>query len=128
MSSQVTQSEQELLAHVLQMLGTGQATTQNLDDYVIGYAVLGRIVAVAQGEAERAEQERKVAWAREFANAKSSTEKVSDKLAEVKADLAVEDLRFAEIKARERLTNLRNTWQAIEQAINAIKFLGRNGA
>jgi hypothetical protein len=49
-------------------------------------------------------------------------------LAEVKADLAVEDLRFAEIKARERLTNLRNTWQAIEQAINAIKFLGRNGA
>ena len=128
MSSQVTQSETELLAHVLQMLGTGQATTQNLDDYVIGYAVLGRIVAVAQGEAERAEQERKVAWAREFANAKSSTGKVSDKLADVKADLAVEDRRFAEIKARERLTNLRNTWQAIEQAINAIKFLGRNGA
>ena len=128
MSSQVSQSETELLAHVLQMLGTGQATTQNLDDYVIGYAVLGRIVAVAQGEAERAEQERKIAWAREFANAKSSADKCSDKLAEVKADLAVEALRFAEIKSRERLTNLRNTWQAIEQAINAIKFLGRNGA
>ena len=128
MSSQVTQSEQELLAHVLQMLGTGQATTHNLDDYVIGYAVLGRIVAIAQGEAERAEQERKVSWARAFADAKSSPEKTSDKLAEVKADLVVESLRLKEINARERLTNLRNTWQAVEQAINAIKFLGRNGA
>jgi hypothetical protein len=127
-SNTVTQSEQELLAHVLQMLGTGQATTQNLDDYVIGYAVLGRIVAIAQGEAERAEQERKVAWSRAFADAKASPEKTSDKLAEVKADLAVESLRLKEINSRERLTNLRNTWQAVEQAINAIKFLGRNGA
>jgi hypothetical protein len=110
------------------MLGTGQATTQNLDDYLIGYAVLGRIVAIAQGESERSEQERKIAWARAFADAKSSPEKTSDKLAEVKADLVVESLRLKEINARERLTNLRNTWQAVEQAINAIKFLGRNGA
>ena len=53
--------------------------------------------------------------------------KVSDKLAEMQAEIQVEDHRIREIKAREKLTNLRNTWQAVEQAMNAIKFLGRNG-
>lgn len=124
---QVSDREQQILAHVLEMLGTGQATVANLDDYVIGYAVLGRIVAIAQGEAETAEQERKFAWARAFAESKLSG-KVSDKLAETQADIVVADHRIREIKAREKLTNLRNTWLAVEQAINAIKFLGRNGA
>ena len=124
---QVSDREQQILAHVLEMLGTGQATVANLDDYVIGYAVLGRIVSIAQGEAETAEQERKLAWARAFSESKLSG-KVSDKLAETQADIIVVDHKYREIKAREKLTNLRNTWLAVEQAINAIKFLGRNGA
>ena len=64
--------------------------------------------------------------ARAFSESKMSG-KVSDKLAEMRAEIQVEDHRHREIRAREKLTNLRNTWQAVEQAMNAIKFLGRNG-
>jgi translation initiation factor IF-1 len=123
---QVSDREQQILARVLEMLGSGQASVADLEDYVIGYSVLGRIVALAQGEAETAEQERKLAWARAFSESKMSG-KVSDKLAEMQAEIQVEDHRHREIRAREKLTNLRNTWQAVEQAMNAIKFLGRNG-
>lgn len=123
----ITQQEQRILAHVLEMLGTGHAGPGDLEDYLIGYAVLGRLVAIAQGNAEMAEQERKIAWARAFAEAKHGENKVSDKMAENSADLSISELKYTEIQAREKLTNLKNTWLAVEQAINAIKFLGRQG-
>jgi len=123
----ITQQDQRILAATLQMLGSGQVTSQNLDDFVISYATLGRLVAMAQGEAEGAEQDRKVEWAKCFTEAKSGENKVSDKMAEVAADLAVADLRDKEIRARERLTMLKNTRESVWESINAIKYLGRMG-
>lgn len=123
----ITQQDQRILALTLQMLGSGQVTSQNLDDFVISYSTLGRLVAIAQGEAEKAEQDRKIEWAKAFTEAKMGENKVSDKMAEVQADLAVADLRNNEIKARERMTMLKNTRESVWEGINAIKYLGRMG-
>lgn len=123
----VTPQEQRILAQVLQMLGTGNATSQHLEDYLIGYSVLGRLVSMAQGEAESAEQTRKLAWARAFSNAKLSETKPSDRLAEALAEVEIADLKNAEIRAREKLTNLKNTREAVQEAIWAIKFVERQG-
>lgn len=124
---QITEQEQRVLARVLQMLGSGNALSQDLEDYVVGFHVLGRLVALAQADVELIEQQRKVAFARAFAEAKSSEERVSDRVAESLAEVAVEHLRFKEVRAREKWTNLKNTRESVEQAINAIKYLGRNG-
>lgn len=123
----ISPQEQRVLAQVLQMLGTGTATSQHLEDYLIGYAVLGRLVSMAQGEAETAEQTRKLAWARAFSDAKLSEAKPSDRLAEAMAEVEVSELKTAEIRAREKLSNLKATREAVQEAIWAIKFVERQG-
>jgi hypothetical protein len=48
-------------------------------------------------------------------------------MAGVNADLATQDLGIKEIEARKNLAHLKNAKDSIEQAINAVKFLSRNG-
>lgn len=120
-----SEQEQRILASVLQMLGSGQATSQNLEDYLIAYQVLGRLVAVAQGESEMAEAIRKVEWAKSFSGHKRGEDKVSDRTAEALADEETADLRKIEVKARENWMKLKNTRESVWEAIQAIKFLGR---
>jgi hypothetical protein len=123
----VTPQEQRVLANALQLLGSGEALAQHLEDYVVAYAVLGRLAAVAQGEAEMAEQDRKIAWAQAFSGAKQREGKVTNQEAEMLADLEVDQMRRLEIQKREKAAKLKATRESIEQAINAIKFLARNG-
>lgn len=124
----VTEQDQRVLAHVLEMLGSGQALSQDLEDYVIGFSVLGNLVAIAQGEYELLEQQRKVEWARAFTAAKTGEEKVSDKTAEALADITVDPVRRREIAAKEKLTTLKGIRDSIQEAIWAIKSLSKSGA
>jgi len=121
----MTEQEARILGKVLEMLGSGSPTTQNLDDYIVAYQILGNLVAHAQGESETAEMVTKLAWAEEFAKAKE--EKISDMVAKAKADVAVHSLRMAEVKAHEKWAKLKATRESVWEAVNAIKFLGRNG-
>lgn len=136
----VSEQEQRVFAKVLQMLGSGQPTVQHIDDYIVGHAVLGRLIAVQQGIAEDIENQRKVAWAQAFTDAKMPPKMVdgttvqvgnfkppSDRACEAFADLAVAEMRTKEAKAREKLTMLKNTRDSVWEAINAIKYLGRQG-
>lgn len=121
----VSEQEQRILAATLRMLGSGQATAQNLEDYLISYQVLGTLVAIAQGESEMAEATRKVEWAKAFGRYKRGEEKLSDRTAEALADEETADLRRLEVKSRENWMKLKNTRESVWEAIQAIKFLGR---
>lgn len=121
---QVTEQEERILAETLRMLGSGVTANENLEDFLISFSVLGRLVSVQQGECELLEQQRKVEWARSFTQAKLEA-KISDKVAESLADIAVDSLRKKEIKAREKLILLKNTMESVREAIWALKYLGK---
>jgi hypothetical protein len=120
-------SEQDniVLGRVIEMMATGQPTVQNLDDFLVAYHTLGRLVAIAQGDMETLEQVRKQTFAQAFIDAKRSTDKPTDKMAEYIAELAVGDIRTKEIKSRERLMKLKGMRESVLESIWAIKFLGR---
>ena len=124
---EISSQEQRILEETLRMLGSGQALSQDLEGYVVGFHVLGNLVAVAQGEYELLEQQRKVEWARAFAAEKMGPDKISDKTAEAVADVTVDPLRKKEIHAREKLIMLKGTREGVWESINDIKYLGRNG-
>lgn len=124
---QMKPEEARTLGRVLGLLGSGVTSQQHFEDFLIGYQILGRLVAVAQGEAEQAEMDRKVEWSKAFALAKSVEGKPSDRVCEAQADISVEDLRKAEIKARTSYTKLRHTRESVWEAIQALKYLGRTG-
>jgi hypothetical protein len=121
---QVTEQEERILAETMRMLGSGVTANENLEDFLISFNVLGRLVSVQQGECELLEQQRKVEWARAFTQAKLES-KISDKVGESIADISVDSLRKKEIRAREKLTLLKNTLESIREAIWAIKYLGK---
>lgn len=125
MTSQFSEQELRVLAQVLQMLSQGDIGHERLEEYLVAFAVSGRMVAQSEAAAERAEASRKAAYARAFADAKSSPDKISDRQAEALAEVAVETLRLAEIEERRKLSELRNIRESIREAIWAIKFLGR---
>ena len=103
-------------------------TAQNLDFLVEGYTRMGYLAAQAESDAEYAEAQRKYEEATAYADAKSDHEpgeRVTDSAAQSIAFVRTFDRRKEEIKAREKAQKLKNLLLALEQAINAIKFLGR---
>lgn len=102
-------------------------TAQDLDLLVEGYTRVGYLAAQAEGDAEMAEAERKFHEATAYSEAKSGSpgERVTDEAAKNLAYLRTYDYRKAEIKAREKAQKLKNLLGSCEQAIMAIKFLGR---
>lgn len=102
-------------------------TAQDIDLLVEAYSRVGYIAADAEGLAEQAEAERKHAEAEAYLTAKRAEGKVTDKEAETRALLATKDYRYREVEARTKARKLKNLLESIEQAINAIKFLGRQG-
>lgn len=102
-------------------------TGQDIDYLVEAYARVGYLAAEAEGLAEQAEAVRKHREAEEYLHAKQSGEKVTDKMAETLALSFTKEERDAEVEARTKARKLKNLLNSIEQAINAIKFLGRQG-
>lgn len=104
-------------------------TSAELDFLVSAFANIGYLAAVAETEAEMAEAQRKfdeataAAQMREDAAAQG-TKPTADYVA-AKVTVLTFDSKKAEVKAYERSRKLKNLLESIEQAINAIKFLGR---
>lgn len=113
----------EYVANVLAKL-QDNPTNQDLDYFLEAHARIGYLASVAQGRAESAEAERKYQQALAYANAKRDGAKTSAD-ADAAATIAVKPYYDAEITAREAATKIRNLLNSVEQAINGIKYLGR---
>lgn len=121
--SGISEQEQRALAHSMRLLSEGRTDVGVLEDYLIGFAIIGRVLADAEAEAEHAEIRRKSESAKAFAAAKHDG--ATDRLADAEAENAVETFRFKEIEARRRATELRNIRESIREMVWAIKFMGR---
>lgn len=100
-------------------------TAADIDFLVEAYASVGYLAAEAEGLAEYAESVRKHVEAEQYLTAKRNIEKITDKQAEAIALLNTKEQRDAEAEARTKARKLKNLLNSIEQAINAIKFIGR---
>jgi hypothetical protein len=100
-------------------------TASNLDFLVTAYTNLGYLSADAQQQADEADARRKYEVANAYLNAKKSGDKVTDRQAEALAEVQTWDYRTAAIEAAAKASKLKNLLQSVEQAINAIKFIGR---
>ncbi len=118
------EADVKLMARVMKTL-TSNPTGADIDFLIQAHAKVGYLASVAQSEAEFAYAVRKNAEASAWKDVMSGPEKVTAAYAEKQAELAVWDLRQAEIKANERSKKINNLLQSITEAINGIKFLGR---
>lgn len=100
-------------------------TQQDLDELVEAHVRIGYLAAQAENEYEAAVDRRKYEEANAYLAAKRAGEKVTDKVAESQAYIACVEFRNAETEAKVRSRKVANLLESIEQAINAIKFLGR---
>lgn len=119
-----TEQEQRVLARVIEMLGSEAPANEDLQDYIIGYGVLGKLISSAQLEYEAKEMERKLAYADAFKTAKLES-KASDAMARELAYLATEEEVKAEQRAKQQLSYLRATRETVQETIWAIKYLGK---
>jgi hypothetical protein len=103
-------------------------TAADLDQLVSAYAIIGNIAADAQHDAEVAEMVRKVAEANAYREAKSSGDRVSDTAANSIALANTVSERQHEIDARTRAKKVAALLDAVREAINAVKYLGRYDA
>jgi hypothetical protein len=114
----------EFLTRTMRVLQTNP-TTADLDFLVSAYAVVGNLAADAQHDAEVTEMQRKIAEATAYREAKASGDKVTDTLAINIALANTVAERQVEIDARTRAKKIAALLDAIREAINAVKYLGR---
>jgi len=114
----------EFLTRTMKVLQTNP-TAADLDFLVSAYAVVGNLAADAQHDAEVTEMQRKIAEATAYREAKASGDKVTDTLAINIALANTVAERQTEIDARTRAKKIAALLDAIREAINAIKYLGR---
>lgn len=119
-----TPQQDEYLGQVLRTL-SNNPTAAELDYLIEAYTTLGYLAANAEGLAEAAENKRKYEEAQAYLASKSNGEKVTERQAEANAALATRIYRDEEVEARVKARKIKNLHDALEQAINAIKFLGR---
>lgn len=123
-------SEQDKLQKLMAVLASSP-TSADLDYLVSEYTYVGYLAATAESDAEMAEAERKHAEATMAAEIREKAAANGDKVTEAaigaKAMILTFDHKKAEIRAYEKARKLKNLLESVEQAINAIKFLGRNG-
>jgi hypothetical protein len=100
-------------------------TSQDLDYLLEAYTKIGYYVAAAIGDADLAEAQLEYDQAQVKQEVKQQSEKVTAAVMEAQATIATFDQRKIAIKSRTDARKLMNLYQSVEQAINAIKYLGR---
>ncbi len=114
----------DYVADVLAKLSSNP-TSQDLDFLIEAHAQIGYLAATARGRAESAEATRKYERASAYARARESGRSKSATDADQLAITETRDYEIAEVRARETAAKLANLLGSIEQAINGIKYLGR---
>ncbi len=113
----------QYVEEVLQKLSSNP-TAQDLDFLIEAHARVGYLAATAAGRRDTAIAERKFQFSTAYADAKRNGAKTASD-AENAAIIAVRDYSLAEVRAGETAAKLSNLLQSIEQAINGVKFLGK---
>lgn len=106
---------------------TENPTAQDLDFLVEAHGRIGYYAAVAQGEAERAVDERKYHEATKWREVKDENAKWTAAQVEAAVMVGCYEYRRGEHAAMETAKKMNNLLDTVREAINAIKFLGRNG-
>ena len=101
-------------------------TAAELDYLVTLYSTMGYYAAVAEGMSQDAEAVRKLEEANAFLDARNADPKAPMALIEAIATKQAHELRLAENKSRTNAKKLSNLQDSLREAINAIKFIGRN--
>lgn len=120
------QIDGEYVTSVLELLRSNP-TNSDIDTLVEAFATIGYYAAVAEGIANDAEAARKHAEADAILAKRNEDPKASMVILEAVATLKTFDFKKAENKAKANAKKLSNLLDSVEQAINAIKYLGRNG-
>ena len=120
------QIDQQYVMKLFRKLETNP-TAQDIDYLIEAHAKIGYYAAVAEGEAEQAEAERKYNEASSWRDIKLNEPKWT--AAQVEAQVYVDNYHFrkTEIKRAEEARKLNNLLDSVREAINGIKYIGRNG-
>lgn len=118
------QVDYQYVAGVIDRVTSGP-TTSDLDYLVEAHASIGYYAAQAEAIANEAEVTRKVAEANSILHGRAADPKASFAILEAQAVADTAELRMAEAKAKSNAKKLTNLLESVEQAINAIKYLGR---
>ena len=102
-------------------------TASEMGFLVEAYAKIGYYAASAESEAELAEASRKMGQADILLKYKQENPKATAQMVDAYVTLSSAGLQGTEDRARANARKLKNLHESIEQAINAIKFLERNG-
>jgi hypothetical protein len=100
-------------------------TSQDLDFLLEAYTKIGYYVAVSIGDADLEEAQLDYDEAEAKRDMKQRSEKATAAIIDAHAVIATFDQRKRSIKARTDARKMMNLYQSVEQAINAIKYLGR---
>lgn len=101
-------------------------TAADMDTLVEAHARIGYLAAEAENLYDMAVDARKYEEAQAYLEVKQSAEqKVSDKAAEAMAQVKCWTYRTKETEAKVKAAKVKNLLESVEQAINAIKFIGR---
>lgn len=121
----ISPEDEAVLARVIKLLASEHPLIHELEQYIIGYSVLGRMSAEQQARQEVYDLQKKEMWSRAFIKAKEA--KYSDRAAAALADIETVELEAMVIQTKRGYTTLRNMRDAVQEAINAVKHLNRNG-
>lgn len=119
------QIDDTYVAKVLELI-TSSPTAAELDELLEAYATIGWYSAETQGMAESAESVRKYAEAEALLNKRNEDIKTPMVALEAWATVKTFDLKREENKRKANAKKMYNLYQAVEQCINGVKFLGRS--
>lgn len=114
----------DIVARTMEVLASNP-TAAELDFLVQAHNAVGYLAASAETAAEEAEARRKYETNVCYVNLKLTGEKMTDKEATARAEVAAWSYMQAEVKAAGKARQLKNLLSTVTEAINAIKFLGR---
>jgi hypothetical protein len=121
----VTAQDGQYITSVLNKL-QDNPTDSDIDFLIEAHARIGYLSAMAQGIADELEAKRKYTEAEVVNQVKLDDPKAPASVLEARATLGAWSARQEEVKARTQARKIYNLHSSVEQAINAIKYLGRN--
>ncbi len=102
-------------------------TASEIDFLIEAHTRIGYLAAIAQGQADQAEDQRKYEEATKYREVKDENPKWTQAQVEAAVMVACYDFRKGENKAAEEAKKLANLLDSVREGINGIKYLGRNG-
>lgn len=119
-------NEADYMKRVMRTL-TNNPTAADIDFLVEAFTRVGYLAGEAEKEADMAYARRKYSEAEIWKSLSADEPRKTAAAIEKLVELEVHAARVDEVEAKARATKIKNLLNAIQEAINAIKFIGRMG-